>query len=169
MQVTDLVRLYDYAYWANKKLLNVVAQLSSEEFTRIIGGSYGSIRNTLVHTLSAEWGWLERCGGPPRGARLKAEDFPTPSSVISAWDKVEGFVRQYLSTLTDDDLTPDVEYAFGQGPKHAIQRGHLLQHAANHGVHHRGQVALMLRMIGHAPGDFDILFYEEEKEAARVG
>ncbi|HJU75762.1 MAG TPA: DinB family protein [Gemmatimonadaceae bacterium] len=165
MQVSDLERLYDYAYWANSRLLAVVGRLSPEEFTRIIGGSYGSIRNTLVHTLSAEWGWLERCGGPARGPRLKAEDYPTADSVITVWTKVERLVRQYLATLSDQDLTHDVEFSLGPGATHIIPRGYLLQHAANHGVHHRGQVALMLRMLGHAPGDFDILYYDDEKLA----
>ena len=32
--------------------------------------------------------------------------------------------------------------------------GEMMQHAANHGVHHRGQVALLLRLLGHVPGDF---------------
>ena len=63
MTVKDLERLYDYGYWANKKLLAVVAQLTPEQFTQTVAGSYGSVRNTLVHILSAEWGWLDRCGG----------------------------------------------------------------------------------------------------------
>jgi uncharacterized damage-inducible protein DinB len=33
--------------------------------------------------------------------------------------------------------------------------GQLLHHAASHGVHHRGQVALLLRSLGHVPGNFD--------------
>ena len=67
---SDLRRLYDYNYWANGKLLAVVSQLTPEEFTREVSGSYGSIRNSLVHVLSAEWGWLDRCGGRARGRVL---------------------------------------------------------------------------------------------------
>jgi uncharacterized damage-inducible protein DinB len=43
--------------------------------------------------------------------------------------------------------------------------GELLQHAATHGVHHRGQVALLLRVLGVAPGSVDLLFYDAERRA----
>lgn len=46
MTVKDLERLYDYGYWANKKLLTAVAQLAPEQFTKTVAGSYGSVRNT---------------------------------------------------------------------------------------------------------------------------
>jgi uncharacterized damage-inducible protein DinB len=45
--------------------------------------------------------------------------------------------------------------------------GELLQHAANHGVHHRGQVSL-LRLLGYNPDNFDILFYYIEKHHPRA-
>ncbi|HEY3823030.1 MAG TPA: DinB family protein [Bryobacteraceae bacterium] len=35
----------------------------------------------------------------------------------------------------------------------------MMHHAAIHGVHHRGQVAMLLRSLGYVPGDFDMLFY----------
>jgi uncharacterized damage-inducible protein DinB len=34
-----------------------------------------------------------------------------------------------------------------------------MQHAANHGVHHRGQGAL----LGYVPGDLDLLYYYADK------
>jgi uncharacterized damage-inducible protein DinB len=67
LHVSELQRIYDYNYWANDRMLSVVEQLTPDEFCQSLAGSYGSIRNTLVHTLSAEWGWMDRCGGPPRG------------------------------------------------------------------------------------------------------
>lgn len=43
-----------------------------------------------------------------------------------------------------------------------------LQHGAIHAVHHRGQVALLLRVPGYAPGNFEMLFYFEEKQTLRA-
>jgi uncharacterized damage-inducible protein DinB len=163
MTVSDLERAYDYGYWANRKLFQVISQLTPEQFTQTVAGSYGSIRNTLVHTLSAEWGWLDRCGGPERGSALKADDYPTLQSLIDAWSTVEAYVRDFLSNLKESDLDRTVEYKNLRGEKCSMVIGPLMQHAANHGVHHRGQVALLLRAIGYTPGNFDLVFYDAEK------
>jgi uncharacterized damage-inducible protein DinB len=166
MRVSDLERLYDYSYWANRKLFGVVSQLTPQQFTQSVAGSYESIRNTLVHVLSAEWGWLDRCGGPERGERLKAEHYPTVNSLIEAWDRVEGHVRRFLSRLDDEDLARDIEFAIGGGAKQSIPLGDLMQHAAVHAAHHRGQVALLLRMLGFVPGNFDMLLYDADRRRA---
>jgi uncharacterized damage-inducible protein DinB len=157
--VEDLKTLFDYSYWANDRLCGVLSQLTTEQFTQPVAGSYGSIRNTMVHMLSAEWGWLERCGGAARGPALNAQDNPTVTSLFERWRHVEACVREFLSTLQDADLGRVVEFAIGGGSRQSMTLGELLHHTAIHGVHHRGQVALLLRMLGHVPGNFDILLY----------
>ena len=163
MTVNDLEVLYDYGYWANRKLFDVILQLTPEQFTQPVAGSYESVRNTMVHVLSAEWGWLSRCSGPERGARLNPGDYPTVESLVDTWNKVEVYVREFLSKLKDEDLARNAEYITDGPEKRAMPLGELMQHAANHGVHHRGQVALMLRLLGYTPGNFDILFYYADK------
>jgi uncharacterized damage-inducible protein DinB len=166
MNVKDLETLYDYGYWANGKLRPVLSQLSPEQFTQVVTGSYGSIRNTLVHMLSAEWGWLDRCGGTRRGAPLDSANFPTVASLFEQWDEIEGHLRRFLASLREEDLARPVEFAFGGGPTYSVPLGLLMQHAANHGVHHRGQVALLLRSLGLAPGNVDFLYYCTRPPAA---
>jgi uncharacterized damage-inducible protein DinB len=167
MTVKDFERLYDYGYWANRKLFDVIGRITPEEFTRNVAGSYGSIRNTLVHVMSAEWGWVERCGGPPRGPALKPDDYPTFDSLVQQWAKVEQHVRGFLATLSDADLARSVEFkSFRFEGNEAMRIGDMLQHGSNHAVHHRGQVALLLRVLGHAPGNFDLLFYDTDRVAS---
>jgi uncharacterized damage-inducible protein DinB len=157
--VEDLETLFNYSYWANEGLFDVLSQLTTEQFTQQVAGSYGSIRNTMVHMLSAEWGWLERCGGAARGPALNAQDYPTLTSLRDRWRHVEARVREFLSTLQQDDLERVIEFSLGGGSRQSMPVGQLLHHAAIHGVHHRGQVSLLLRTLGHVPGNFDILLY----------
>ena len=168
MSLDDLKRRYDYSYWANARLFAVMSQLTPEQFTQDVAGTYGSLRNTLVHMMSAEWGWIARCGGPARGPQLKGEDYPTLDAVIDQWAIVEGYAREFLGTLRDEDLERVIVYDLGPVGKGAGTTGEFLQHAANHSVHHRGQIALLLRVLGVAPGNVDLLFYDAEKRAARA-
>lgn len=45
MLVSVLVRLCDYGYWANKRVLNAVSELTPKQFTQSVAGSHGSVRN----------------------------------------------------------------------------------------------------------------------------
>jgi uncharacterized damage-inducible protein DinB len=168
MTVKDLEVLYDYGYWANKKLFHLISQLTPEQFAQPVAGSYGSIRNTLVHALSAEWGWMERCGGQKRGPRLNPDDYPTVEFLVEAWNKVEGYMRDFLSKRKEEDLARDIEFTIGEPEKHTMRLGYLMQHAGIHGVHHRAQVALLLRMLSYEPGNYDMLIYYADKRGVSV-
>ena len=164
MTARDLEALFDYSYWANNRLFRVVAGLQPEEFTRRIAGSYGSVQNTLVHALSTEWGWLDRCGGElKRGKRLDAGDYPAPTRLIGEWTRVEQSMRPFLSGLTDSDLTRVIEYPGSDGAPRSMPLGELMHHTAQHTAHYRAQTAVLLRELGHTPGNFDLLFYYAER------
>jgi uncharacterized damage-inducible protein DinB len=140
-------------------MFDVVSKLTQEQFVQPVAGSYGSVRNTLVHVLSAEWGWLSRCGGSNRGNALKPDDYPTIDSVRTTWSKVERDMREFLSKLKDEDLHRMIEFALPDIDKRSMPLAELMHHAFVHGVHHRGQVAVLLRGLGYVPGNFDMLLY----------
>ena len=164
MTVKDLETLYDYSYWANAKLFEPLSRLTQEEFVRPVAGSYASVRNTLVHMMSAEGGCLDRCGGPKRGAPLNPEEFPALESITTYWARQERNVRAFLGGLSDADLSRRIEFTV---PLFSFTRvmaiGEILHHAAIHSTHHRGQVTLLMRELGQAPGNVDILFFYADK------
>jgi uncharacterized damage-inducible protein DinB len=74
-------------------------------------------------------------------------------------------MREFLLGLNDEDLGRVVEFSLYNGPAQAMRLGELMHHGAVHGIHHRGQVALLLRSLGYVPGNFDILFYYDRTHA----
>jgi uncharacterized damage-inducible protein DinB len=159
MNVHDLLTLYDYNCWANERLLRAAEQLAADEFTRTVGGSYDSVRTTLVHLLEVERGWLARCDGDEGWLEPNPDDFPSLSSIKEEWKRVEQFGREFLARLSEDDLSRKVTYWSDQDGPRSLPLAEMVLHTTNHASHHRGQVAMMLRMLGYAPGNVDMLFY----------
>ncbi|HEX3470622.1 MAG TPA: DinB family protein, partial [Silvibacterium sp.] len=58
MTKDDIQLLYEYDRWANNRVLQAASALSAEEFTRELGGSFPSVRDTLVHIIGGGWIWL---------------------------------------------------------------------------------------------------------------
>jgi uncharacterized damage-inducible protein DinB len=56
----EVQELFAFHRWANALLLDAAGGLSAEDFARNLGSSFPSVRETLVHLLSADWIWLER-------------------------------------------------------------------------------------------------------------
>lgn len=168
MTVADLITRFDYDTWATTRLLDTAARLPDGAFVATVGGAYGSVRTTAVHGLNASWGWLGRCGAPARGPRLDPADYPTVASVQALAAKVDGHARSLLASLTDADLDRVVVYRNDRDEPRSLPLGEILAHAANHAVHHRGQIAMMLRMLGQAPGNVDLLFYYGERRGVPV-
>ena len=61
MNKAEILMLFDYSAWANRRILDAAEGLSQEQFTAPAGLNYGSLRGTLVHILSAETTWRKRC------------------------------------------------------------------------------------------------------------
>jgi len=55
MNAEDFRLLYDYNSWANHRTLATCSQLTEVQFTRDMGSSFRSVRDTLVHVMLVEW------------------------------------------------------------------------------------------------------------------
>jgi len=58
MTKDDIQLLFEFDRWANNMVLQAASALNAEEFTRDLGGSFRSVRDTLVHIVGVERGWL---------------------------------------------------------------------------------------------------------------
>ena len=163
MTLEDLRTLVDYHYWARDRLLAAVEALSPEQFTRDLGSSFRSVRDTLVHLVGAEWAWLSRWKGQSPTSLLSAEPFPDLASVRRKWGEVEQDLRGFVAGWKEEDVGRVYEYKLLSGQPGASPFWQMLQHVVNHGSYHRGQVVTMLRQLGAAPPkSVDLIaFYRE--------
>lgn len=164
MTHTELQLLVDYHYWARDRMFAALDALPLDDYARPLGGSFGSIRATVLHTYSAEWIWMERWHGVSPASALDVADLPDVASARAAWHRLEARVREYASGLTGERLTERVDYRNLAGVAANSSRWTMMQHVVNHASYHRGQVTAMVRQVGGAvPASQDLITYYREK------
>jgi len=162
----DLKTLLDFHYWARDRVLDAAGALAPDQYTRDLGGSFKSIRDTLVHLYSAEWAWYQRWQGVSPTAMLAFSDYPDVETLRRTWTEHEQKVRAYLDSLGEADITAVINYRLFSGQAGASPFWQMLQHMVNHGSYHRGQVTTMLRQLGaRPPQSVDMITYYREREA----
>lgn len=152
MDITYFRTLFDFHYWARDRMMHAVSALTPEQYTESVGGSFGSVRDTLNHTYGAEVLWLRRWQGESPTGFPKA----LPQSVeelTEAWRAHEALMRSYLDALGDGDLSRSVVYRNLAGVQGESLMWEMLAHVVNHATYHRGQVTTLLRLLGATPPD----------------
>ena len=167
MTHADLIFLFAYNRWANARTLSAAARLTPDQFTRDLGSSFASVRDTLVHIYGAEWIWLARWKGTSPTTAIVAADIPDVAALAARWRTVEEEQAAFIKDLTDADIERLIEYANLKGDRFINPLGPLMQHLVNHSTYHRGQVTTMLRQLGATPVSTDLVTFLRERSAGR--
>ena len=164
MNLEDVRALIDFHYWARERMLDAVEPLSAEQFTRDMGGSFSSVRDTLAHIYSAEWIWLSRWHGASPAAMLAPDRFPDLGAIRTAWSEHESEMRAFLDGLDETGIHRRVEFTTLAGQTTSGVLWRLVQHVVNHASYHRGQVTTLLRQLGATPPKSTdlVTFYREQ-------
>ncbi len=166
MTKDDIQLIYEFDRWATNRVFQAVSTLSAEQFTRDLGGSFRSVRDTLLHIVASEWTWL-RCWKEPSPTSAMLTDFwtqhdglftpdayPDLLAVQRKWAEVEGEQADFVNGVTNDSLQRIIPVRTTQ-----ITLAHLMQHLANHSTYHRGQVSLMMRQLLAKPVATDFAMF----------
>lgn len=161
MDPTDIQELYRYNQWANDRLLEAVSVLTPDQFTRSLGSSYPSVRETFAHIVWAEWLWLQRWKGASPQRRFDAGDFPHMSVLNDRWSELKAEQLAFVDTVTAERLHAVVEYVNLQGETWQYTLWRQMYHVVNHSTYHRGQLTTMLRQLSAAPVPTDFLVFRD--------
>ncbi len=168
MTYDDLHLLIDYNYWARDRVLDAVSAITPEQFTRPMGNSFNSVRDTIAHICAAEDIWIARLKGEKPQGLKKPERLPDVEAARKEWAELEGEMREQLAKFGPEAVARTIEYQDLRGNDHSDLLWQILQHVVNHGSYHRGQITTMLRQLDAAPPkSMDLIaFYRERNRRA---
>jgi uncharacterized damage-inducible protein DinB len=155
---TGLADLFRYNRWANLRMLDACATLSDTQLDETMNGTFGSVRETLMHLLSAEEGY----------ARTLTGDAPTPRlderAVFPGFDEL-----RRRADLSGEKLIAYVEQRREMDQILWLDKGTykapiivVVIQAIDHGIDHRSQIATQLSQQGITPPELDAWAYNED-------
>jgi uncharacterized damage-inducible protein DinB len=162
MKVDDIRALFSYSRWATARLLQACRALNPADFARDLRTSHKSVRGTLVHTMWAEWIWLQRWRGTSPKEVFAENQYPDIDAVEARWAEVERDRQALLADLTEQRLNALVAYQNLKGQHREYPLSQMMQHVVNHGSYHRGQIVALLRQLGRTPPSTDFLDYVDD-------
>jgi len=158
--ILDVVRtMYRYNTWANARILDTATRLTPEQLVAPGGASFDSVRDTLVHTMNAQWLYLERWHGRSPRAWPDVGASPDLVAIRARWDAIERDTQTFMAGLTEARAAAVVEYTNMEGERWAYPLWQQMLHQVNHATQHRSEAAMLLTKFGHSPGWLDLLYF----------
>ncbi len=140
--------------WATIRLLDACADLAPEQLATNVPGTYGSIIDTLRHTVGADASYLSLLSGGRRNAIHDIEEADMDLSTLR-----EAMVRSGpgWSALLATDPDPDTTVVRHRedGSESRAPMSIRIAQALHHGTDHRSQVCTALTSLGIEPPGID--------------
>jgi uncharacterized damage-inducible protein DinB len=160
MGENNLARLFEHNHWANLQIIDACLKLSDEQLdAEPHGAAYGSIRNTLLHIVTSQQGYL-RLLTLPLEQRQERIEVPISELRESARTSGEGFV-----TLARDQARLASLTRLQTHDGYVVDPWVIMVQAINHATEHREQIKLALTSLGITPPNLDGWTYGERTNA----
>ncbi len=163
MTPADHYRMFaHYNAWANSRLYETAARLSSEQYRADRGAFFKSVHGTLNHLLVTDRIWMHRFTGEGDAPnRLDAILFETFDELRAAREAEDRRILGFVEGLDDRRIEGTIKYRRVSSPEAFEQAlAPALAHWFNHQTHHRGQVhAVLTGLLGQAP-ELDLLYFQ---------
>jgi len=145
-------KLIQYNNWANSRILvNIKDHFNDDE----------AILKLFSHIISAQYIWLLRIKGLPTTPFPVWQIYNTNELESMTAESTENWL-QYIEGHRMETFEEMIFYQNSEGKKFESTIAQIITHVVNHGTHHRGQIAMLMRQKGVAPPQNDYIFYTRQ-------
>lgn len=156
--IDTLTTLFSHNLWANLRLLERCADLTSEQLAASIPGARGSIRDTLEHMTTAEQSYFSRISTDK--PFIRPED-SLPMTIVEMKDSMRATGNGLIEWATKVQAEDMVQLDWDGTPR-AVPKTIILTQVINHATEHREQVKAILTEMGIEPPDLQSWAYFDE-------
>ena len=155
---TGLADFFQYNLWANLRLLDACIHLSDAQLDATTKGTFGSVRETLMHMLAAEEGYARHfnfTGTAPTPGLQELTTFPGFDELRR---RAERSGKELIAIAEQGDLSQILHLDGGTYDAPVIV---VLIQAVNHAIDHHSQIATLLSLQDIEPPELDTWAYND--------
>lgn len=142
---TRLTNFLKQHLWANLRLLEACMNLSDEQLDATMRGTYGSVRETLMHLFAAEERYVALLTG------RRSEDALSEGGPFAGFDELRQRAHkagEELIAIAEHGEENQMIHLFYDEQDHEVPAFVVLIQALNHATDHRSQIATLLSLQG---------------------
>ena len=158
MDKATLELLARYNANANKLMNEIISKISEEQWNKVFGGYYNSIKELCNHIYGSDFGWLKRFGQLREFNYIKKSIFSRTISFrmitldnitqyIGKREELDIIICDFINEINDNDLSAVLKYTDSRKLAFEKNYGNLVMHMFNHQTHHRGMISLYLEEL----------------------
>jgi uncharacterized damage-inducible protein DinB len=146
--------------WATLRVIDACLVLTPKQLETTVPGTYGSIIETLRHTVGADVGYLELLSD---GGVAEIDDSTMDLAGLRAAMAADGLVWAAL-LARDLDADAMVTRHREDGSESSAPLGIRLAQVIHHGTDHRSQICTALTALGSEPPAIDVWDFAEQDD-----
>lgn len=146
----------------NEKMMQILEILSEEQIRQDLKTFHPSILETFLHIIKSDLLWLDRfqkafpdyaCFSNKEiisnlRKELNASKSGSYKDIFNTRKKADLLIEQFILEIPDNEFEKNITYTNTAGEKFDKILFQCLNHLFVHGIHHRGQIAGMLDILG---------------------
>lgn len=162
-----LIDCFRHNAWATREVLSACRGLSDEQLNSVVTGTYGSIIDTLRHTIRAEASYCRRLTGEEPGWLASPPDAPDVAELERRHEETTERWERFLASPFDAERAFIIPWH--DDIDRSVPAGVVLTQALHHANEHRTQVCTTLTAIGVESPQLGVWeFAEATNRAPRV-
>jgi len=140
-------RIFFHWEQVRSDLVATIGKFSQTELSFVVSQHSWPVGQIMLHIADCEDNWLH---GVVRGEfkpwiLYSFPEYPTTTAILEVLDQARQRTVLFLESLEESDL--DKMYTTPGGGKFSLYW--ILWHVLEHEIHHRGELSLILGMLGH--------------------
>ena len=157
---TSLQSQFAYHWQTTRRLMTLAAGLSQADYRAADDYGDASIHSLLFHLLDTDYSWRIGLESGRQSTGFAAADYPDLESLQIGIDSEEAAWTRFIDALSEEDLDQEIELISLRGATYSFSRQRVLQHLILHGMQHHSELARLLTLKGHSPGNIDYIFFQ---------